>query len=76
MLQLLYLVWGVVWIYFGDGGEEGDVWEKAAGPQACLLSSQLQNTFFKLGGKNTGQFLWHQHTFFQDMIYMFGPHFK
>lgn len=49
---------------------------RTVGLQAYVPSSKLQNTFFKLGGKNTGQFLWHQHTFFQDMIYMFGPHFK
>lgn len=58
------------------GMKERDGGEKVGWAQACLPSSKLQNTFFKLGGKNTGQFLWHQHTFFQDMIYMFGPHFK
>lgn len=63
---------GGAWCVLGTKGRGRG--EKAS--PACLLSSRLQNTFFKLGGKNIGQFLWHQHTFFQDMIYMFGPHFK
>lgn len=49
-------------LFWGPNGgmKERDDWEKDGWAQSYLPSSKLQNTFFKLGGKNTGQFLWHQ----------------